>query len=34
MALELRDVTKTLGAETHIYPTSLKFEAQRATSSS
>ncbi len=27
MALELRDVTKTLGAETHIYATSLKFEA-------
>ena len=26
MALELRDVTKTLGAETHIYPTSLAFE--------
>jgi glycerol transport system ATP-binding protein len=27
MALELRDVTKTLGAETHIHATSLKFEA-------
>ena len=26
MTLELRNVTKTVGAETHIHPTSLSFE--------